>query len=283
MIVDAQLHVSVPHSKGFPWMPRVRIEASAEQRRRFGAPDSSIEHVVALMDAAGVKYGVLASRGAVYGVDDRYAFDAAERHPGRFGVVIAVQADDPEAADRIATVRRRPYGLGVRFVLPTPTRPDASIDEPIYRELLEVASRHSVPVFLHLTHATGMTTAVARIASDHPGLVIVMDHFGTASVDDSDVAVVLALARYPNVALKWSGIADLSAESFPHRDVWGPIRRIVAAYGAERVMWASDITARPGESYAESVALVGRLLDASESDVALVFGGTAQRLLRWPM
>ena len=34
----------------------------------------------------------------------------------------------------------------------------------------------------------------------------------------------------------------LSKEPYPFADVWVPIRSVLDAFGAERVMWASDIS-----------------------------------------
>ena len=52
---------------------------------------------------------------------------------------------------------------------------------------------------------------------------------------------VIGLAQYPNLAVKWSHApAYLSDEPYPYRDLFRPLRRVIEAFGIERIMWASD-------------------------------------------
>ena len=62
------------------------------------------------------------------------------------------------------------------------------------------------------------------------------------------------------------------------------VSRIVDAYGANRIMWASDFTIREHE-----VAWIDRLLSVRESPVltkeekAWILGKTARKVLDWPL
>ena len=54
---------------------------------------------------------------------------------------------------------------------------------------------------------------------------------------------MFALARYPNLALKWCHApSHLSNAAYPFRDVLPHLRRAIEAFGPERIMWASDHT-----------------------------------------
>jgi predicted TIM-barrel fold metal-dependent hydrolase len=72
--------------------------------------------------------------------------------------------------------------------------------------------------------ASNYLPQVAKIAEQHPGLKLIVDHFGRArgGQDDaafSNVAQVAALARFPNVALKATGAAGESSETYPYRNI----------------------------------------------------------------
>ena len=53
---------------------------------------------------------------------------------------------------------------------------------------------------------------------------------------------LLDLARFANVHVKLCGLPALSKEAFPYRDAWPALRAITDAFGADRLMWASDTT-----------------------------------------
>jgi predicted TIM-barrel fold metal-dependent hydrolase len=107
---------------------------------------------------------------------------------------------------------------------------------------------------------------------------------------------VLSLAKYPNVAIKFSGAVALSKEPYPHRDLWPHLHQIVEAFGPERLMWGSDYTRlrmAPGTTergpragwgglYSDSVNYLRDTDELSSSDKEQIFAGTIRRLLRWP-
>jgi L-fuconolactonase len=110
---------------------------------------------------------------------------------------------------------------------------------------------------------------------------------------------VLALAEYPNVALKMCGPAGLSEEGYPFADVWPNVERLLEAFGVDRVGWASDIGRfrgriawsirvpgteghYPGKhNYMESLGFF-LYSDLSDDDKAKLLGQTTRRLLKWP-
>ena len=95
--------------------------------------------------------------------------------------------------------------------------------------------------------ANGRLDVIAAKAVHHPALRIQVEHL---AVDHSargadaftELADVIGLARFPNVAVTLSGVPDASMEPYPFRDVHEPIRRVIDAFGPSRVFWASDLT-----------------------------------------
>src|SRR5207248_1138513 len=58
----------------------------------------------------------------------------------------------------------------------------------------------------------------------------------------ADLPKVLALAAYPNIAIKITGACTLSHQDFPYPDIWEPLARIFDAFGFDRCLWGTDWT-----------------------------------------
>lgn len=284
-IIDAQVHVSAPHSEQFPWTAEARERIAPDARERFASEASSAEHLLSLMDETGVDHAILASRGVVYGSDARYAFAAAERFAGRFGVVGAFYPDMPDGAEQAECFLEQPNAVGIRMVLPAPGA--ERITQDACRAILAAAERGKTPLFAHLTHHPGRVADLLAVAEEFPALVIVVDHLGLHSLDEpaaqADLATLERLAGYGDVAIKWAGVAALSHQSYPFEDLWPALDRLLEAFGPRRIMWGSDITGNFARmSYAQAVDHVRTTDRLSQSDKAMILGGTARRILRWP-
>src|SRR5262249_24757996 len=83
-----------------------------------------------------------------------------------------------------------------------------------------------------------------------------IDHMGRhggagAAKDDAafgDLGELLAVAKYPNVALKLSGAPSYSSEPYPNRYIHKYIRQMFDAFGPQRCFWGTDITRMPCSS-----------------------------------
>ena len=95
---------------------------------------------------------------------------------------------------------------------------------------------------------TAQSSAFARVAERHPQLTLIVDHMGVSGEAaaggrrEEAFQQTLALAKYPNVSVKLSAIANFSQEPYPFRDAAPYIRRLYDAYGARRCYWGTDIT-----------------------------------------
>ena len=56
---------------------------------------------------------------------------------------------------------------------------------------------------------------------------------------------MLALAKYPNVAMKATGAPSYSDQRYPFRDIHHNLRRLDDAFGAARWFWGTDIALMP--------------------------------------
>lgn len=280
-IIDAQIHQPSPPAPVDDGVPeRARLLLNVEIAREA-------------MDSVGVDAALV-----VAGLP--YVDACVARYPDRFIGVETFAATGPELARAVERARGDPRLAAGRLLVAdfrttelSPAFAGGGMDAGF-----EAAERVGLPLFLS-TH--GQTAAMRPVIARHPGLPIVIDHLGLSQhpvspprddpwdrIDD-----LLALAAFDHVHVKLCGIPLLSDQAYPFADVWPQLRRLVAAFGPDRLMWASDYTrlrmARAGGpsrnrgclySEARDMLLYSDELDAAAK--AAIFGGTVRRLLGWP-
>src|SRR6478736_3541082 len=108
--------------------------------------------------------------------------------------------------------------------------------DPGINRVLAAAAKHSLAVNLA---CSSRLEQVAQMAARNSNTQLVVDHLGLVQPQAppppaqpwADLPKLLALAAYPNVAVKISGACTLSREAFPYDDIWDPVLRIVDAFG----------------------------------------------------
>jgi predicted TIM-barrel fold metal-dependent hydrolase len=233
-IIDAQIHL---------WGSGLPSNLSHRQVTHF-----TPEEAIPLMDEGGVDGAVIHPPGWDPGSTDM-AFAAAKTYPGRFAILGSLPLDDPNSRDRIAGWRNQPGMLGLRYTfLHDPARQwlaDGTIDW-----LWAAAERASVPIAML---ATDSLSEIGRIAERHPGLRLTIDHLGgrgglTTLKDEAAMTHMphlVALAQFPNVAVKATGAPGYSAEPYPFPKMQTYLRQIYDAFGPHRMFWGTDITKMP--------------------------------------
>ena len=233
-IIDSQVHAYERNHAGRPWLGTL-----------VGPDHVTGDEMVAAMDAVGVDGAILVSPFSMYGYDASYALEVRAAHPGRFGLVKPVDPNDPAVADTIAAWRTTPGAVGIRMFLRDNASPDPA--DPALNRVLATAARHSLPVNLA---CTGRLEQAGGLAARNPDAQLVVDHLGLRQPQSppapaepwADLPKLLALAAYPNVAVKISGACTLSHLPFPYNDIWDPLGRVFDAFGFDRCLWGTDWT-----------------------------------------
>ncbi len=122
----------------------------------------------------------------------------------------------PENRGLIDTWRNQPGMLGLRFAFLKPGEENRMVDGTM-DWFWPAAERAGLPVGLLVPNRT---KDVATIAAKHPRLKLLIDHMARArhTVDDAsfaDLGDLLALARYPNVAVKATGAPSVLERAVP--------------------------------------------------------------------
>jgi L-fuconolactonase len=129
---------------------------------------------------------------------------------------------------------------------------------------------------------------VAAIAARHPRLRLILDHLARwgEKLDDeafTDIDHVLALAQYPNVAVKASALPCYSSEAYPFPRLTPHLRRVYDAFGARRMLWGTDYSRLP-VPYRDAVRHVREGLDfLTKEDREWVLGRACAEWVGWKL
>jgi len=228
---------------------------------------------------------VLVSPFSMYRYDASYVLEVQAKHPDRFCLVKPVDPNDPAVADIIADWKAKKGTVGVRIIMNDKVSTDPA--DPGVNRVLAAAAKHSLAVNLL---CWGRLEQAGQLAARNPNTRLVIDHLGLQQPFEppppaqpwAELPKMLALAAYPNVAIKITGACTLSHEPFPYRDIWDPLGHIFDAFGFDRCLWGTDWTrAVKLLTYAEGVDAF-RLPDRlSDGDRAKLMGGTLSRIYGW--
>jgi predicted TIM-barrel fold metal-dependent hydrolase len=227
MIVDGQIHL---WAKGTP---------SAHHRQAPYLKDQAL----ADMAAAGV------DRALIHPVmwdpnSNELAVEAAREHPDCFAIMGWFYLDRPESRNLIDGWKSRPGMLGLRFYFTEPPMQSWPTDGTM-DWLWPAVERAGLPVALA---AASFLPVVGQIAERHPGLRLIVDHMGVpratkgAAAAYQNLPQLLALAKYPNVAVKATGQAGYAEDAYPFPSLHEPLHRVFDAFGPRRMFWGTDIT-----------------------------------------
>jgi L-fuconolactonase len=223
---------------------------------------------------------------------------AALMYPDRFSYLVRLDRKDRDVTTVIRMARDAPHARALRI---TPGMWPAEVDAFAageYAPICAAACDCGLPLFMFVP---GRARDVVQYARKFSSLRVVIDHCGLISNSmrqkiggggqplsrEAQLAAfeeVLALADLPNVALKWAHApAMFEAPGYPGEGLWRILRKALSRFGAERIMWASDVSAnQTGESWAMLLFGVLGNPDLSPAEREALLGGTVRTWLNWP-
>lgn len=272
MIVDTHTHVIARDEARYPLRP------SGVGSRWFRDSPCDADELAVLTADAGVDAAVLVQAFGAYTYDNSYVVDAAAARPGRFVSVAIVDAEDPRSPARLRELAREPGFTGVRlFSIGALEHPQpAWLDEPATFAVWEVCADLGLRVVVaclpeHLPRLT-------RVLEEFPEQPVVLDHCGFVEPRDFETEL-LGFARHANLHCKVTSHVLEAAEQ--QGGTTAAVGRLVAEFGADRLIWGSDYPQTHDRSYADLVALAQHACSGlSQRERDLMLGGTALRL--WP-
>ncbi len=271
--IDAHVHVWNPDTQSYP--------LDKDYKKADMQPASfTADELFAHCRPEGVQRVVLIQM-SFYQYDHRYMNEVIAAQPGIFSGVAIVD----HHAENLTSRMRELADQGSRGFRLTSGGGGAKVwvDDPGMSTLWSEAAKNGWAA-CPLINPHDLP-AVDTLCEKHPETTVVIDHFArvgiSGQIDPEDLANLCRLARFENVHVKTSAFYALGKKQPPYDDLSEMIRRVLDAFGPERLMWASDCPFQvQGEhSYAASISLIRDRLDfLSESDKQWLLRGTAEKV-----
>ena len=254
-LVDAHVHVWTPDVQAYP------LDA-AYTVADMQPPSFTVDELLEACTPHGVGRVVLIQM-SFYGFDNRYMLDAIAAHPGRFAGVAILDHRRPDVAMGMRAIARR----GVTgFRLYADREKAEGWDQDAGVKAMWACGADEKLAMCLLADPDALP-AIRRMCQAFPRTPVVIDHFARigmrGAIDRGHLDALRGLAEFPNVAVKTSAFYALGRKTPPYDDLSDMIRSLRDAFGAERLMWATDCPYQlaDGQGYAASIALVRDRLD----------------------
>jgi len=278
-IYDTHAHVFTSDIARYPVTPGSIRQTPEQVIERIKADPLPGDKLLALFDEAGVTGGAAVQYSAVYKTNNDYLLDAAAQSGGRLSPVVILNARDPETPARLADYVENRGTTGLR--LSGPIADDGSMDWLDGDEALrtwEEANRLHLSMAVMWAQDVPDPSALARIValSDRfPNVRIALDHFGWASAQEL-TPQHLALAGKTRIFFKLTSI-NFRMFGNAGTDAARFLRDAVDIYGADRIMWGSDVgnTRLPYDRMADDARNAAGLLNDGERRAFLHDSGHA--------
>lgn len=221
-------------------------------------PSFTTEELFRTCEPEGVRQVVLIQHYPYHGWNNDYLIHEAARFPDRLRVVGMLDDTQPGAGQKMRELLQRRV-TGFR-ITPRGRGNENWLTGDGMQEMWSTGAQTGQAMCC-LIGAEELPRVDAMCAKN-PGTPVVIDHFARIGVDGeirkSDVDQLCRLSRHPKTFVKVSAFYALGRKKPPYDDLLPMIRRLLDAYGPERLMWASDSPYQLTEpnSYAASIRLI---------------------------
>jgi predicted TIM-barrel fold metal-dependent hydrolase len=270
--IDAHVHVWTPDVERYPLAPGFK-------REQMQPPSFTPEELLALARPCGVDRIVLIQM-SFYRFDNSYMLDTIRRFPGVFSGV-AIVDDSTEPRDKMRELAK--HGVRGFRIHPGKVAVDRWLGSPGMSAMWQCAADEGLAI-CPLINPEALP-AIDTMCMRYPQTRVVIDHFARVGIDgtirESDLAQLAGLSRHKHTHVKTSAFYALGKKQAPYEDLGPMIRRLVEAYGPERLMWATDcpFQVQNGHTYSASIELIRDRLDfLSASDREWLLRKTAAKI-----
>lgn len=276
------------------WKPTAIVDTHTHAGTNWFEP---IEVLELQMRLNGVEKALLVQHGVPQhgNWDHDYLFECCRRYPGRFGVIVIVDVKHPAAVETLA--RHKASGaVGVRL------GPEQRSPGPDPLAIWKAAERLQLVVSVMGGGDQISSSEFHNLIRALPKLKFVIEHMAGAGQDTrfpisaptpsapyDAFMKTLAVAQFPNVFLKMTGLNELARRpdalplKYSHRfyDASGGVppflRLAIGAFGCHRIMWGSDFPPVAGrEGYRNSLAAVLEDPSLTREEVEWIASKTAR-------
>ena len=292
-LFDTHAHLISDDWQTYP--PRaLRADLPPPQRTEYTVTTPAL---ISMMDQHNVPTACVVQRGHIYGYDNSYIIEAARQFPNRLLPVVILDTQDPETPSRFTDMVKHRRVRGFRMANTRPAHLDTAwMNSPAAMRVWRTCADLQVPMTLiFFFNQIGYTLPLLHgIATMFPTLPILIDHLGTplgatlveiawakqagigeiAPPPPPDFGIDTTIRIFedtPNVHFK---LTEVNMERLHGTGIEPArvVRRLADSFGAERLVWGSDVGQSLRWSYSEKASM-GRaaadLLDAREKPLFL--------------
>jgi predicted TIM-barrel fold metal-dependent hydrolase len=275
--IDAHSHIWPAEVDRYPLAPGLT-------KKDLNPPSFTDDELLAVAKPEGVGRVVLIQHSIYHRFDNSYLLDAVKRHPSRFRVQGMVDDHQPGSVTRMkALLSQGVTGFRITPFIRKPAEQSRWLETQGMHEMWKTAAETGQAMCLLIN--PGDLPATIAMCERHPSTPVVIDHFARIGADglirDEDVQRLCQLARKKQTYVKLSAFYALGKKKPPYDDLIPMIRKLLDAYGPERLMWASDAPYQlaEGQGYRASISLIRDRLDfLSRSDREQLLVKTAEKV-----
>jgi predicted TIM-barrel fold metal-dependent hydrolase len=225
-----------------------------------------VVRVLRWMDQSGVAGGAAVQHRGTYGYDNRYILDSTDQYRERLVPVVVLNAEDPKTPEAVRQMIQDHGLAGVRLTgmrgadggFPWLSSAPAQDTWAAVNEAGLVMDLMALPP----GSSPEAMSEYERLAQRYPQARLVLDHCAWPNAEGPPDYGLDAghreLAKHGNIYYKFTTV-NLEALRVARVPAADALRHIVSVYGADHVLWGSDI----GNSAGLYGEMVGRMVDAS--------------------
>ena len=277
-LFDTQVHFYSDDFAKFPLHDEHAYMGQAVMTRRAAEHPTLPRRVFADWKANGVGAGVGIQYGAAYGGDNQFLLSVASRFPAKVKPLVILDPEHPGAAAKLVRLAREDGVAGFRKL--GHRAPDGGypwLRTPGMLKLWRAADRHHLVVELMpypRTPDPRFLRDIGALAARFAHAKIVLDHLAWAMAgpapDFGIGAPFEALASVRNVYWKFT-TENLEHAQFQPEAMQHLVQRAVQVFGANHVMWGSDMgnTMLPYRRMVRAALVATENLDPAERRAVL--------------
>jgi L-fuconolactonase len=280
-LFDTHAHLISDDWEAYPPRP-FRPDLPIPDRPDFSV---TIDALIQMMDEQHVKQACLVQRGHVYGHDNSYIIDSAQRFPDRVRPIVILDTQKPETADQYRDMVKNQKVGGLRMAQARQHLLDTGwLCSPEAMNVWKACADLGTPMTLILftKQLPYLLPLVGILARQFPDLPILLDHgampFGMTQYEvklAQDANEPIIMPRAPNFGIDTSiaifedvpniyfKITEINMERLESAQVRPAhlVRRMVDSFGPERVLWGSDVGQSMKWSYAQKAQMARAATD----------------------
>ena len=270
--IDAHVHVWHPDTSLYPISPNFKPQD-------MRPPSFTDEELLSHCEPAGVSRIVLIQM-SFYEFDHRYMTEVMQRHPGIFSGVSLIDWNQRRLKNEVR--RHKKNGMrGFRMH----SKGDAKNwpTDPNVQKLWKLAAESDIAICPLINPED--IEAIDSLCTQFPETKVIIDHFArigvSGRIEQDRLDQLCRVSRHPNTNVKTSAFYALGKKKAPYLDLLPMIKKVVDAFGAERLMWASDcpFQVESPHNYQSSIDLILKHANfLSEKDKVSILKSTAERL-----